>query len=565
METKQKSNLLNRAANFILGVAVLTALYRFIVPGYGWVHPHFYYDILPQSLANGSSIKLRDFIDIFQPRQDFEVRSRFINYLVLSFDQKIRLFSYDNFYIPSNFLPIISTLNIVSCFLFYKTLKIVFQEKIIAKIGLSLYIVSIGFYSLSGNVYMAAKPVANFIVIYSMFLTAKYLAGQIKKIKFFITNLILLFIGFYTDEVVFIVVINYLLIVGLFYLRDQKESNLKLPPIKNKKIEDKVSVFIKLRLILGVYFLALFAWIISISFIVPVITKKYFGWDFSFWQFNLNLKNDINFGGGFPEGTKVDLFFIIKNSLSNIYNIFSYQFVPEFLFSANGRADLQYGQPNSLYRFGDLTAPGFIVLILVLLSISYVLIKKPSKAIVLTFLTFVSSVVFFSLLQLKHVPQISGYIYGATISVYMVFFLTTVLKSISVKDNLNFATLTMIMFLLFVQIANGNELNKRWDLFHRNWSNSAIQQISSLPTSTLGAGIRTSIDVQPKLFEDFQIWRAFHNNSLEQYLETNSVSLKSMAFITELRLGSYAKKLNDGDYHCDIAGLQLPCLGYIDK
>jgi hypothetical protein len=86
-----------------------------------------------------------------------------------------------------------------------------------------------------------------------------------------------------------------------------------------------------------------------------------------------------------------------------------------------------------------------------------------------------------------------------------------------------------------------------------------------LPTSTLGAGVRTSVDVQPKLFEDFQIWRAFHNNSLDQYLETNSVSLKSMAFITELRLGNYAKQLNDGDYHCDIAGLQLPCLGYKDK
>jgi len=562
---KLKNNHVNNVANLILGIAILTALYRFVIPGYGWIHPHFYYDILPQSLANGSSIKFRDLIDIFQPRQDFEVRSRFMNYFVLALDQKIRLFYYDKFYIPSNFLPIISTLNIISCFLFYKTLKLLFQQKIIAKIGVSLYIVSIGFYSLSGNVYMAAKPVANFIVIFSMFLTSKYLTGQIKNVKFFTTNLFLLFIGFYTDEVVFIVVINYLLVVGLFYLRDRKEVNIKLPPTKDKKIKIQASIFPKLRLVLGTYFAALFAWIVSITFLVPIITKKYFGWDFSFWQFNLNLKNDINFGGGFPEGTKVDFLFILTNSLSNIYHIFSYQFIPEFLFSAKGMPDLEYGQPNSLYRFGDLSGLGFTVLLFILLLIVYFILKNNSKAIILTLLTFISSVVFFSLLQLKHVPQISGYIYGATISVYIVLFFTSILNIVFVKNNFNFSTYVMIFLIIYVQIINGNELNKRWDLFHRNWSNSAIQQISSLPTSTLGAGVRTSVDVQPKLFEDFQIWRAFHNNSLDQYLETNSVSLKSMAFITELRLGNYAKQLNDGDYHCDIAGLQLPCLGYKDK
>jgi hypothetical protein len=163
------------------------------------------------------------------------------------------------------------------------------------------------------------------------------------------------------------------------------------------------------------------------------------------------------------------------------------------------------------------------------------------------------------------VPQIAGYIYGASISVFFTFFIASLFRDFNkLKLSQNF--LIALVTLIFVtQIVNGQELNKRWDAFHRNWSYSALEQIQSLENSQLGTGINSNILINPSPLEDWRIWRAYRSGEIDNYLRLNPISLKGMAFLLELRLGEHASKLNDGGYHCDIGGLSLACLGYRDK
>lgn len=575
MEQKTIKKESSKIPNLILLVAIMLGAYRFFRPDMSWVHPHYYYDILPQSLANGSQIKFRDLIDIFQPRQDFEVRSRFLNYLILSWDQKIRIFIHGNFFIPSNFLPIITSLNILSCFMFYKIVLNLFEKKNLAKIGTAIYIVSIGFYSLIGNVYMAAKPVSSFLVIYSMLVATEYIKDKISSKKFILINSILICLGLFTDEIMLIVIINYLFLFFTFYLKRQNYTptiDHKIPPkvkkalgIRKPDTNYDFQVFKKIRVIFASFFASIAIWAMAITFLVPMLTKKYFGWDFPFWQFNLNLKNDINFGGGYPEGTQTNLLFIMKSGLDNFFNILTYQFLPIGLFRTGESPDLAYGQPNSLYRYGNPNMAGWLLVAIVILYLLYLLLYKRKKDLLYSFGILTLSILFFSVLQIKHVPKISGYVYGAAISIYFTLFIVILIDKLSSKKDNNFGVYLLTLIIIFTQFVNGNEFNSRWDIFHRSWSSTAISNINALPSSDLARGIKTSIEINPKMFEDFNIWYHYKNNSLETYLINREISLKGATLVLELRLGDYSKDLNDGKYHCNIGGLELACIGYRAK
>ena len=54
------------------------------------MHAHYFADIMPQSFANGAEITIKDFFDAFQMRAPNEQRARFLNYLIMAFDHKIR-------------------------------------------------------------------------------------------------------------------------------------------------------------------------------------------------------------------------------------------------------------------------------------------------------------------------------------------------------------------------------------------------------------------------------------------------------------------------------------------
>lgn len=571
MKVNKRENKIDFFADGMLSLSLLVVAYRLVRQDLFWVHPHYFYDILPQSLANGDSLKLRDLIDVMQPRQEFEVRTRFVNYLVLALDQKIRAAIFDHVFIPTNILPITTTLNVISTIILYISLKSLFQNISIAKIGISVYLLSIGFYSLYGNVYMAAKPVTNFLIIMSIWLLVRVSNRRISQRMFMLLNTFVLLVGLYTDEVIFIALLGYFMVFAsnVFSPRLEKQKSLNAQKGKVRAqdfVQNELSQWTAgFRCACLSFFLAISLWVFSVTFVVPKITRRYFGWDFPFWKFNLNTKNDINFGGGFPAGTEVDIPFLVRNLASNAYNIVSFQIFPYSFYQIDGRTDLEYGNPNSLYRFGNLNFVSIVSFVLLLSLFIWLVKSKKSYSSGISFLIFLGGIGFFTVLQIKHVPQIAGYIYGASISVFFTFFIANLFcdfyKS-KLSQNFMIALMTLIVV---TQIVNGQEFNKRWDSFHRNWSYSALQQIQSLENSKLGNGINSNILINPSPLEDWRIWRAYRSGEIDNYLQLNPISLKGMAFLLELRLGEYSSKLNDGGYHCDIGGLSLACLGYRGK
>lgn len=535
-------------ADLILGFSFILLSWRYLAIQNIWVHPHYYWDILPQTMANGTSIKLRDFADVLQPRQNFEVRTRFGNYLIMAMDQKMRYSLLQHIYLPPNFSPILFIFNgIVSPIMFYKINKSIFSDTRVAKISLALFLNTIGYYSLTSNMFMAAKPIGMTIILVSLFLAIAIFRENFPRRKVFYTVILIcvVYFGLFVDEIVFV-----LLLIPYFLL-------IFLSKLDKTNIRNKIIRIIQANFGTGFAFVL---WILTITFIIPKVVFSLFDWKFDFWGFNLNLKNDINFGGAYEQGTNVDIVFILNAFISNITNISFFHLIPHWFFTPN--LSVSYGNPNSLYRFGAIPIVLQILIVVTLLTI-FKLCYKGRYYEMFTFLgAYIFSILFTSLLQLKHVPEISTYVYGSSIAIFSTLLITSTIRMLIMSEKKSLVII-FTFFILMISTLNSYEFNKRWDVFHRNWSIMNVKNFTSQSKNeNLNYLVKTSTDIEPFLFENYRIWHSYHNKKLNSYLEKNQISLQGWSLVAELRLGDAASKLNDGDYHCSILNIKLECLGY---
>jgi hypothetical protein len=483
-----------------------------------------------------------------QPRQNFEVRSRFGNYLILALDQKMRYAFLQHFYLTPNLSPLLFLLNgILSPVIFYKISKQLFNDARVAKISLAIFLNTIGYYSLTSNMFMAAKPIGVTIILISILLTISIFnekASSIWSYKKMILAAVIFF-GFFVDEIVFIALfIPFFLIIYLSKL-NEKDNRLKMNKLK------------QIYIAIGTSFVL---WVITITFIIPLITQKLFNWKFDFWGFNLNLKNDINFGGAYDQGTNIDLIFVLKVISSNFMNITNFQVIPHWLFIPN--PSVSYGNPNSLYRFGEIpNLFQIIVIIAIILLIKFSFNGRMFEMLIF-FGAYLFSIFFTSILQLKHVPEISTYVYGSSIAIFSTLLISSFIKKLIEKNR--WLTLTFCtMLIIIISTSNAYEFNKRWDLFHRNWSiMNATNFNKPEKLGDVNYLVKTSTSNNPSWSENYRIWQSYHNNNLNSYLKENQISLQGWALVAELRIGDAASKLNDGVYHCNILNIELECLGY---
>ena len=156
-----------------------------------------------------------------------------------------------------------------------------------------------------------------------------------------------------------------------------------------------------------------------LALVVPMITTYHHDWNFDYFNFNFNLRNDINFGGEYPKDTIVDANFIIWNTLLNFIKIFELSFFPWFVMTffgvSPGTGLYTLGVLPKSLLFASVVLPIFFVVYSLVSpnpqSSSAQLIKR--SYVVHSFLALLIFVVFITILQIKHVPTISGYNYGA--------------------------------------------------------------------------------------------------------------------------------------------------------
>ena len=272
-----------------------------------WMHPEVIIRAMRSALVNGIDFQLADLGQIFDFNTlDGVSRARFVSYAFEIIDVKFRLWLFQ--YIPPH--PSLSLTYIfifLSPVLLFKFINNVTNNRNTAWSAVLLYVLSTGFLSGSTLLFHAGKPIANFFVIYCLYLASKLsrlAANQHKFRKNEYFSLLLffcvLFITLFTDEGAYFVLVALPILfyddILKFSLKtDGYFSITKRLPEMTFEIASKPGGISMIVL----YLLTFVLYLIFITFVFPIIALKMGLGTFNFWGFvgsgSSLLDNVLNF------------------------------------------------------------------------------------------------------------------------------------------------------------------------------------------------------------------------------------------------------------------------------
>ena len=148
----------------IVNFFLLIAEYRSL-----FVHPDNHQFILKEGLRDGLAIGWRDLPNAFQLRAEGESRPRFLTYLFLSVDQKLRLMLYDWMPVHPTVAPVAWAVNLVAgTYCLYRLLLNVTGDRLAGLAGVAVYLSSIGFLSGFTMHFMPGKTLSNTVLIVAL-------------------------------------------------------------------------------------------------------------------------------------------------------------------------------------------------------------------------------------------------------------------------------------------------------------------------------------------------------------------------------------------------------------
>ena len=491
-------------AAFFIGSIIL-------IPGQAFVHPDFHDNILQEGLINGINIQLSDILYSMQPRAPGEFRPRFLAYLIITFDQKIRLFLQQYFFIP----PVFSLLNwllslVVAPILLYKLIVNLTASKVAALSSLLVYITSIGYLSSFGMLLISGKFLSGLIYILVLYLASclsrhELLIRSPGRIKYLI--LIVLFIGLFFDE----------MSLYAFFLLPIFFPFLFLG--KFKKIDQdffKNTVF---------YILPFGFFLIFVSVIYPLIWRNYFGTEFYYFQNTFAVGSHKYGAQSFLVGPNG--YFSLIQILENFINLMGLSLVPHYL---TGFIESPFGKyPGSqVINFYQISIVGSFILIMVA-TITRV---AGNRLLIKATINIFAFTIFLSLVNIRQFPIVTGYYYGSQFSVIFSLLMAALVGS-SVRRLAYYQNLFLIVVLYIscTQLINFLPIQEGWMNMHNN-----------LITRKRYESRYSFNDQKVNYNELLLIRKSWENNELDQYLKDHSISSGALYLVVELNtLSKYLK------------------------
>jgi hypothetical protein len=512
-EEARSQHILDRAAwiGSVLLLAVTVGAIAVIVfdLSKNFVHPTNWQDVLARSTSNGLSMRWSDLrISIGQWGPE-ESRPRFLAFLIQAYDHKLRLFLHHYVSLPPTFWPIAWLLQgVIAPIALFRLLRNLGGDRTASTAGVAVYMSSIGFLSGFSMAFIPGKSLVTVSLIIAMYLLSSI--SKDGKNKFsdappatIAAVLVTVFLGLFLDEVgVFAFVLLPIMFWHLFWDNDAR-------PISGKPDWKGIA----LCAIPAVIFLAV------VVFVIPPLYRHlyhqafdYLGNVFAVGIGSLGAKSV--FVG--PHGT-----FGWAIIWQNFTNLFGLTLVPVQLSPFTNPA---LNNPNVIQTSN---APQLLGLaaFFVALGACAMARSKPAVALRGALIATVVFLVLMTLLSIRHNPTLSGYYYGATISLFIALLVGLALAVINSKGTAwRLAGVAAAALIVGVQINNFWFVNERWKLAHdENVSRRLLASQFKLST-----GQATGSELSA-------IRSAWKDGKLEAYLRDHEVSVGGAILAHEFR------------------------------
>ena len=500
-----------------------------------FVHPDNHQFILKEGLRDGIAIGWRDLPNAFQLRAEGESRPRFLTYLFLSVDQKLRLMLYDWMPTHPTLAPAAWAVNLLAgTFCLYRLLVNVTGDRLAALAALAVYLSGTGFLSGFTMHFMPGKTLSNTTLIVALW-AASEAVKRLRPGQLLVDApgwhkylmLAILLVGLFLDEMP----ITTLFLLPLFFW------SAFVPRRPWTPAGEKLGAFVKNGLFFAIPVLAFVVWVLVV---MPPLTTY-------LWGFRFDYLGDTLLAGGHTRtapslevavtrGVEPDVLF------GNLATLFGLSLVPwqisPFILTVNGT--WPSGQETNL--------PKIVVLALFFLVAIVVAVKSTGpfavrlRGLLVALLLFI---VFLSLLMVRHIAVVTGYYYGAIFASIFALLVGMLVAGVSqVWPRARVFAALAVLAIVGVQIVNYWPLNEGWRVTHDEgltrdrMAKAQLQRDRRIPLQAEPHDL-TKDEVQA-------IWLAWKQDRLDRYLRDNRVSAAAVYEVVELQELDRARQRRPG-------------------
>jgi hypothetical protein len=487
-----------------------------------FVHPDNHQFILKQSLRDGLAIGLRDLPNSLQLRAEEEFRPRWLTYLILSIDQKLRLWLY-------GWLPVHPTLApaswlvqlVVAPYCLYRLLMNVTEDRLATLAGLAVYISAPGFLSGFTMHFMPGKTLSNTALLVALCAAseaAKVLRpGQLLveapgAIKY--VALLALFGGLILDEMPIATFIVLPLFFWCSFVPRWPWSTSHLPAfVKN-----------------GAFFaIPALAFLVVVLAIAPQLTRYFFGYTFDYLGDTLLMGGNTRTAASLQAAILAGLDPAVL--LGNVTTLFGLSLVPwrisPLIYTLNGS-----------FPSGQVTNVPKLLTLLVFFGVAIVVAVKSQGAFAVHLRGLLVALPFFfvflSLLMVRHIPIVTGYYYGAIFASLFALLIGMLVTGVSrALPAARPVAALAVLVIVVIQLFNFAPLNDGWRVFHNEQLTRERMQKAltardrRIPISPTERDLTSS--------EVNAVWAAWKQGRLDRYLRDNGVSAAAVYEVVELQ------------------------------
>jgi hypothetical protein len=479
-----------------------------------FIHPHQFEIHLPQLLAGGSEARLGGFSNIFRQFDPTESRPRFLAYAIIWANLHLRMALYDLLVLfpPFSIAWILEIL--VGPLLLYRLARNMSNSPAAGMVALIVYLTSIGFLSGFAMALMPSKPLTNVVFIATLWLLSEAKRGSTP--------------GLLLHEVAngrrYVIALGAVLLVGLF-LDEVPLFAFALPLLFYRelflagwpgRVDFKRSIPTWLALAVP-----LLLFLLVVTVIVPPITKKLFGYSFDFISSVMVNREAAEGGKSFFSGKEYG--FGPASLVANLVSLIGSAFVPWTVVPLASHPSGGGVVTGMQVTWLSLTVA--VSVLLAAFALGWTGRTDSARYLRRTLLCIVLFILFMSLLSGRHVPYISGYVYGNGLAVFLAMMAGLAFASAG-RRWMSAAVAGLALYVAIVQLTNFDAINRNWIAVHNE----------KLTRPTHAAALPIAADGRATTREELRaIWLAWREGELDRYLAQHLISSGSVFLVFELR------------------------------